>query len=190
MLRRPTLAAVAAFAGAAWMPTVALAGECTDDVCVRFAPSSVTVADSFMFTIDIVADINTPILGWGLDISISNPTAVNGLLAQSIGPNWFAVNTPDGDGLAGLAFPNPVSGSNVLLATLTFSTDQPGVSTLDLSVTPGDASEGFPLAPSGFGTFALESAEINVVFVPEPATSLLLVGAAVASLRARRRARS
>ena len=66
-----------------------------------------------------------------------------GVLSQAgppvIGSGWNVVFAPDGDGLAGFApFPTSVSGTDVLLATLTFEALAAGSTVLLASATPGD----------------------------------------------------
>ncbi len=94
-------------------------------------------------------------------------------------PLWMPLSG-DGDGLGGL-FPPPlfpptgVWGSDVLLASLEFTCLDLGTSSLDLSVTLGDLTEGFAIDPNLGGWFAdwnyTPGSVSNVV--PEPATMLL-----------------
>lgn len=67
-----------------------------------------------------------------------------------VGPLFVALFAPDGDGLAGLADVGPVSGSDVLLATLQVAALAPGVAMVVAGFTGGDLTEGFPLDPTGF----------------------------------------
>ncbi len=129
LLRHNRLWALAAtlFASTAW-----------GDIIVRFDPPDETVHLGDVFTMDIVADIPNPVLGWGLDLSIVDPTILSTVGAPAVGPDWFGAFAPDGDGLAALAFPNSVSGNGVLLATMTFSADALGETDLLFSVTPRD----------------------------------------------------
>ena len=115
----------------------------------------------------------------------------NGIIdAQDI-----AATTADGDGLAGLADPfaptnGSVSGTGILLATLTFRADAEGMTDLIASTTPGDQTEGFPLDPTGFANVTFEPGQI--IIIPEPATVLPLLCALFGGLggvRARRRKR-
>ena len=149
------------------------------DVVVRFVPPSQIVNFDDVFTVDVVADINTPVVGWGLDVDLSVPTIASTFAAPSVAfPPWIAAAAADGDGLAGLADPfaptnGSVSGIGILLATLTFHADAQGTTDLLMSTTPGDLSEGFPLDPTGFATVTFEPGQ--VVVVPEPATLLPLL---------------
>ena len=114
LLRHNRLWALAAtlFASSAW-----------GDITVRFDPPDETVGLGDVFTMDIVADITDPVIGWGLDLAIVDPTIVSTVGAPAVGPDWFGAFAPDGDGLVGLAFPNSVSGNSILLATTPFSAD-------------------------------------------------------------------
>lgn len=172
---------------AAWVfPRAAVADICMEDVCVRFEPALSEIILGHDFEIDIVADINNPVVGWGLDVTVATPGVITSAGDPDIGPSWFAVNAPDGDKLAGLAFPNGIVGTDVLLATLHFTADADGETDLLLSVTPGDNSEGFALDPSGFGTYLFESGH---VYVPEP-TSLAIFLTCACALRRRTARRS
>lgn len=162
----------------------ARADICQADVCVRFAPTNSAVILNHNFSIDVLADINQPVVGWGLDVTLGTPGVISQTANPDIGPAWIPVNAPDGDHLAGIAFPNGVSGTNILLATLHFHADSDGETDLLLGITPGDQTEGFALDPNGFGTLLFENGHVSV---PEPASLMLcLVGAALG--RRRRRA--
>lgn len=89
------------------------------------------------------------------------------------GPEWVPAFAPDGDGLAGIAFPTGVSGNDILLATITFSGDAVGETDLFLSTTPQDLTEGFGLDPTGFAEVSFAPGHVEVI--PEPASVSLLV---------------
>lgn len=151
------------------------------DVIVSFSPLTDTTTVGGSVAYEIRADLTNPILGWGLDLSLSNP-AVASVTGVAVGGSWTAASG-DGDGLGGLAFPSGISGANILLATVTLEGDAIGSTDLLLSVTPGDQTEGFALDPIGFdGNVTLGSGELNVV--PEPA-SLMLIGLGALALRRR-----
>lgn len=156
---------------ACFVPTTGWAAPIT----VSFDPSSSVIGGvGDIFTVDIVADIPDPVLGWGLDVSFD--TGVLDLTGVAIDPLWFPGFAPDGDGLAGLAFPSPIFGSDIVLATLTFEAIAVGLSDLVASVTPLDFTEGFPLAPPALpGSFApITFVDGSVNVVPEPGTFWLL----------------
>ena len=167
------------------------AGTCPVDVCVRFDPPVTVANPSDVFTIDIVADINTPIVGWGMDLTIVTPTVASLTGGPVIPFPWLAAFAPDGDQLAGLASPfdpvfGAVSGTDIILATLTFTADAPLETDLLLSITAGDATEGFALDPTGFAVVQFETGKI---IVPEPAGLILLACCLPACLLLRRRSR-
>lgn len=150
------------------------------DVTVRFEPVEQTVNIGDDFTVNLVADILPPVLGWGLDVSAVTRDIISPLGLPAIGPAWVPAYAPDGDGLAGLAFPDSVSGPGVLLATLTFHADALGEVDLLAGVTPGDGTEGFALNPTGF---AMVSFQLGLIIVtPEPLTAALLAAGAVLAL--------
>lgn len=122
--------------------------------------SVVTVGDTF--TVDIMADISVPVLGWGLDVTFDSMFLMgNG--TPTIGASWNAGVTQDKDGLAGATFPLPVSGHNILLATLSFEAIAPGMFDLSLGITENDFSEGFALTtPGQFAEVAFQAGSITV----------------------------
>src|SRR5690606_36759166 len=85
-------------------------------VDVLVPTDSVTAGETF--AVDLVADLAAPVLGWGLDIDYD--ANVLSLESVSIADRWIATASADGDGLVGRTFPDPVSGDDVLLATLRF----------------------------------------------------------------------
>jgi len=165
-------------------------------VMVSLLPSSTDIHVGDVFSVDIVADIGAmePVLGWGLDMQ--NPS---GLLTQTaapvIGSDWFPASGLDGDGLAGLAFPMPVAGDDILLASLTFEAIGAGIATLMPTYSPGDLTEGFPLAPPNLGfadvdfmglTLTVRDHVVNVISAPGTAV-LMLLAFAVMSFSSRAR---
>lgn len=152
-------------------------------VIVEVQPPNLVVATGQVFTVNVVADIHEPVVGWGLDLTF-DPAVVSLTGAPAIGPAWLPAGTLDGDGLAGLAFPASISGTEILLATMSFSAVALGQTELALDITPGDLTEGFPLDPTGFASVTLESGEVTVV--PEPTDlALLLIGAGLVMRRKR-----
>lgn len=156
-----------------------------------FTPQDTVVFVGDSFNVDIVADIESTeaIIGWGLDLGYD--TTQLSWDSVTVGSLWTPLSG-DGDGLGGL-FPPPlfpptgVWGSDVLLASLEFSCLDIGISSLDLSVTPGDWTEGFAIDPNLGGGFTdWDYTAGSVSNVPEPATMLLL-GSGIAGLAAFRR---
>ncbi len=148
-------------------------------VSLSFNPSSQNVTLGNSVSADIVANIPNPVLGWGLDVSFDN--SILNLTNVAIAPAWLPGFAPDGDGLVGLAFPFPVSGPSVTLSTLTFDAIGVGLSSLNLSITAFDFTEGFPLLTGGFADVVFNSGSIEVLNnnpgpapVPEPSTMILL----------------
>ena len=148
------------------------------DVSVRIEPPLQVVPLGSNFTIDIVADIIPPVVGWGLDLSLDTPGIASQVGLPSINFPWILANAPDGDSLVALAFPfapvnGSVSGSSIVLATLTFHADAIGQTYLTPSATPGDLTEGFPLDPTGFASAGYTSG--LVIVVPEPLSAMMLL---------------
>ncbi|RMF76643.1 MAG: PEP-CTERM sorting domain-containing protein [Planctomycetota bacterium] len=171
--------------GATLLALGALAiGQANANVIVSFDPNPAVTTPGGVVNVNIVADMTDKILGWGLDLTLSNPGLAS-ITNVTVGPLWSGSPGNDGDGLAGLHFPPPgVIGNGILLATVELTAGaSTGTSDLILSVTPGDQSEGFALDPSGFDTFTLNTGVLNVV--PEPGALALLLLGGVAAFRRR-----
>lgn len=162
-------------------------------VTVRFEPLDLTVGLGDIFTIDIVADIPDPVLAWGLDATVANPPILtshvnNALLPlPAIGPAWLNPgSTPDGDLLAGVAFPGAsVTGVSVVLATLTLAAAEVGETDLLLSDdNPADLTEGFGLDPTGFAIVNYTPG--HVLVTPEPGALAFLAIGILTMMRKRR----
>lgn len=146
-------------------------------VTVGFDPQDTSVGYNETFWITIAADVDegTPIIGWGLDLAVDDPSiaAPTGNLDFSVGP-WDALYAPDGDGLAG-AHLGGVSGHFSLVAVEFQSFGVAGTTAITLSDDyPSDLTEGFPLAPPPIGAFAEVEYLVGNIHVPEPATLTLL----------------
>jgi hypothetical protein len=161
-----------------------LAQQVSADVIVRFNPSNTTVYTGDTFNIDVIADISDPVLGWGLDLW-HDPSFLSLPGSPIIGPLWQPAFAPDGDGLAALAFPNSISGNDILLATITFKAGQTiGGTDLILSITSGDLTEGFPLDPTGFDQATFMNGHVTIL--PEPASVVILLISGLLGMRRRR----
>lgn len=160
-------------------------------VIVTLDPSDqiVDIGDGFA-SVNILADIPQAdaIRGWGLDLDFGLVGVVS-VSNVTIGPSFDAVGAFDGDDLAGLVnFANPaVWGNGVVLATVQFSLDATGITSLLLGDdNPADLTEGFALEPPPAGVFAeVDYQNGSIEVIPEPATIAFLVP--VACLLARRR---
>ncbi len=141
------------------------------DVIVTFEPAADTVNVGESTTVDIYADMTTDVLGWELDLTIANP-AIGSYdpMMTTVGPLWNQVSS-DGDGLGGLAFPDPVTGNDILLATITLTGEAVGVTDVDLTI-DNPAIEGFLIDGNGFDTWSANTFTLTVV--PEPASLALL----------------
>jgi hypothetical protein len=155
-------------------------------VALDFVPQFTTIPnvggtvdiDIVMDTYDTFPGQPVSILGWGIDLLYDNTKLM--VTNVVIGPEWDPAFAPDGDGLAGLRFPNGISGQDILLATVTVQGLAPGVWTIASGNSyPQDLTEGFALDPTGFEQVVLEDfAAITVL--PEPtALALLALGGLV-----------
>ena len=165
-----------------------LASPAQAAVIVRAVASSASVAPGGMLTVELRAATDQPLLGFGLDL-LFDGSVLSVATAPVIAAPWDALNAPDGDGLAGVVFPNGISGSDLLLATLTFSALAPGATTILPGFSAGDLTEGFPLDPSGFAS-DVSFVGAEVVVVPEPSSAALFGSALAALALARARSRS
>ncbi len=154
-----------------------------DTITVTLSPVSQTVAAGEIFDVAIVADIPAleAVVGWGLDFIFQSPELeqvgydINSLM-------WNAApTTVDGDGLAATVVTPPgdaVSGTNILLATIQLQALAESPEPLLLALSddnPIDLTEGFARDPALGGGFATVSYVGGRVFIPEPATSMLVV---------------
>jgi hypothetical protein len=126
-----------------------------------------------IFSIDLKADIDEPVLGWGLDL-IYDKTILALQGPPLVGPGWSPLFSKDGDGLAGSVFPVSISGDDILLATLSFEVLVADPTYLSASTTAEDLMEGFALMESlgSFAEYEVLSTRVNPV--PEPATLVLI----------------
>ncbi len=135
-------------------------------VVLRLDQPSIAPIVGETFTISVVADASTPILGFGLDLEIDAPPGVLELVGPpEIGPVWVPLHAPDGDALAGAVLPEGLVGQNLVLATLTLRALALGIGPLSVLVSADDLTEGFPLDPTGFEAFAVTASNVTV---PEP----------------------
>ncbi len=142
-------------------------------VIVRVIPQTTTPTLGALFSVDLVADMTEPVLGWGLDLEYE-AAALTPVGTPAIGPLWLGGFASDGDGLAGIAFPSAITGSDILLARLNLLPIRPGLSQISPAITPGDLNEGFPLDPFGFAPVVFEPATLTII--PEPMTGVSLAG--------------
>jgi hypothetical protein len=104
------------------------------------AKSSVLVNESF--TVEITADITENILGFGLDLLFDPALLV--VSDFTIVAPFLPLRSPDGDHLAGLAYPRDVTGRDVALVTVTFLPLAAGKAEIAVGFTEDDPAEGFP----------------------------------------------
>jgi hypothetical protein len=146
-----------------------LAGPALADVTLQFVPNEVTVNVGETADVDLVACMTEPILGWDVDLTFLDPTIASLAGVTVADPPWTPASS-DGDGLGGLAFPDPVMGDPIALATLTLQGDMVGDTTF--SITTDAPLEGFALDPSGLDEWLSCVGTIHVI--PEPASLALL----------------
>ncbi len=168
------------------MPVVAaafcaLTASAQAGVIVYVMPSADQVLPGESFTVQLRADLDQPVVAWGLDLAFDG-ALVRRSGPPAIAPAWFPAYAPDGDGLAGVAFPDSMAGPDILLATIAFEALAPGTCPLAASFTPGDLNEGFALDPAGFAEVSFVPAGVTVL--PEPA---LLLPASLPWIARRRR---
>jgi hypothetical protein len=149
---------------------------------VRFELADPVVGVGGSTTLEIRADFDAPVVGFGIDLLLDSAVfAIVGVPA--IGPAWSPLFAPDGDGLAGLGPEAGIVGSDVLLASILLDRVGAAGSSISGAITPGDLTEGFPLLPSGFDTAVFLPTQVAAI--PEPHTAALL-GVGLAAISGRR----
>src|SRR3990167_976495 len=76
---------------------VCLSAPARGGLIVRFDTPERTVGLGEVFTIDILADVGDPLVGWGVDLSF-DPSILSRVDSPAIGPMWIPAYAPDGDG--------------------------------------------------------------------------------------------
>jgi len=166
--------------GAVLAVGILAAGAANATIIVQWAPmDSVIPSVGGTTTVDLVANIpeDDKILGWGLDVLVSNPSIVS-MTDVTIGPMFDPFPAPDLDGLAGSVFPptDGVWGANVLLATIEFTGLKEGSAYLFSGATPADLTEGFAkFLPVGEFADAQFMCDSTITVLPEPGSLALLM---------------
>lgn len=160
---------------------------------VGFNAQQTTVTVGQQFVIDVVADLPLDIVGWGLQFSIQNPAIVATQGPPLVALPWNPTTLIEDNGawqFGGLAFPDPVAGQGVLLASIHFIATAVGETDLILSIDPQNPTQGFIAGPGGpSGLFP--SVQLNlghVTVVPGPGACALLGVVMAGCARRRRRA--
>lgn len=175
-------------------------------IVVRFDPPVVNAEPNTPITIRLFADIpaDQPIIGWGVKIKLTDDTLFRPFLGDTpaaisgtafVGPTWFpapnigVLGFPFGQSptihVAGVSFPAPVTGNNILLAEVRLTGFRNGTSELlvfDERAT-GNNATGFALVPpKGFAAVTYRAARINI---PAPSAAALLLSALIPFRRRR-----
>lgn len=135
-------------------------------ILVTGSPEKDSVSVNESFSVEITADIEENILGFGVDLVFdSDLLAVSG---YEIAVPFLPLRSRDGDGLAALAYPHDVTGRNVPLLTVTFLPLAPGTAEIAVGITGDDPTEGFPEYRVGYWS---EFRTVPVVVTIEPPRS-------------------
>jgi len=155
-------------------------------VIVTLVPAAPRVGVGETVTVELVAAFGPGdlVLAWGLDL-VFDPALVAVSEAPALGASWLGFDTPDGDGLGGVALAG-ITGTH-LLATLALEGLAPGLVQLGFATTPRDRTEGFALDPTGFASgVVFQGASLEVVPEPRLLAFALLASAALLRHGARR----
>ena len=140
-------------------------------IVVSVNPSSSYLTVGETFTVDINAFIPDPVIGWGLELFFDDDMLTQ--VGSIVGPDWSSTIGLYPGHLGGLAFPDAVMGSNVLLATLTFEAFNTGTSDILTNHNPYNLAQGFPLL-SPPGTFR-DAAHFPATITVPSSPPLLLI---------------
>jgi len=151
---------------------------------LHIEPEEQEVSTAETFSMDIVADIEDPILAFGLEIAFDNSLFL--LNSLTVGSEFMAQIPGDDDYLGGIAFPDSISGDEIVLGTASFTAlDLLGTGDFEITINPSSLTQGFAETPIGnFATVdPVESSSVTVTLpgggggggeIPEPATLALL----------------
>lgn len=147
-------------------------------------------------TVKIYGSFSEPVISFGFHLDYDS--ALLNLNQLDLAPSFKALNSDYAAGVAGLAYPDGVSGDRVLLATARFTAMGTGTTQIGLTVTPGDPTEGFAMLGCGSGQVTFTPSSLTIIQrepppprppppIPEPSSVLCLL-AAIGLLRRRRAA--
>ncbi len=151
-------------------------------------PSSVTAGGTV--EVAVLADIVSPVIGYGFNIVFDG--ALLRLDSVSVPQPFVSLaSAVPGASVLALAYPNNAVGTDVVLAKAHFTSLATGSAQVNISVNPGDLTQGFAEMQVGaFAQFAVTPAQISITaeappsppspgpVVPEPTTFLILAGGA------------
>lgn len=138
-------------------------------VAIRFDPASPAVASGGAVTARVLASIPDPIIGFGLDLHFDNVAL--SFDSVDVGPTWFSAQSAHGSPFVGLAFPAPVSGTDIVLGTVHLHVNLGqchGTTTLSVNAPADDLTEGFALVAGSFADFTSGTATVSLVDVTPP----------------------
>lgn len=120
---------------------MALASGAQADITIDFIPIGNDFQPGRPLTVEIIADIEDPIIGFGFDwlfdAAFIEPSAF--MLSEL----FTAAGGTDSDSIVALAYPDPVVGEDVLLGTLQFDAVSEGDSIVSLHDVTGGRNTGF-----------------------------------------------
>ncbi|MEW6249218.1 MAG: PEP-CTERM sorting domain-containing protein [Planctomycetota bacterium] len=149
-------------------------------VTIRLEPqTSGTLTPEAEFAMKIVANITSDITAFGLHLLYDGAL----LRLDSLEPDPSFQKLPAEPGsLAAMSYPNPVSGTDIVLGTARFTALGVGRAFINAAVDSASPVEGFAQAECGFAALVVTPTEVTIV--PEPGSlALLLAGALILSRR-------
>jgi len=138
-------------------------------------------------TVQIYGSFSQPLTSFGFHLDYDD--VLLDLKQLKLAPAFNPLASNYTDGVAGLAYPDSVSGDRVLLATARFTTKAVGDAEIGAAVTPNDPTEGFALSGACSSEATLTPATVTIIQrepppprppppVPEPSSVLLLLAGA------------
>jgi len=145
-------------------------------VAVQAVASASEVERNNTFQVSFFGDFDHEVVSLGFHVDY-DPSLIT-LNSLTVAPAFKPLKTSAPNAVAALAYPTTAFGSDVLLATATFTAIQSGTAQIGVSVTPGNVKEGFFYRECGSASLISTPTTVTIPPerpIPEPSTYLLLI---------------